>query len=72
VDPDPDPGGPKTRGSGGSGSATLLSSVLVPVSVLDNIFTHFSLLSNNPNSGTVQPKILSEFLSIEYRTGRSG
>jgi hypothetical protein len=27
VDPDPDPGGPKTRGSGGSGfgSATLLS-----------------------------------------------
>jgi hypothetical protein len=24
MDPDPDPGGPKTRGSGGSGSATLL------------------------------------------------
>jgi hypothetical protein len=23
MDPDPDPGGPKTRGSGGSGSATL-------------------------------------------------
>jgi hypothetical protein len=24
MDPDPDPGGPKTRGSGGSGSATLV------------------------------------------------
>jgi hypothetical protein len=28
VDPDPDPGGPKTRGSGGSGSATLHLTVL--------------------------------------------
>jgi hypothetical protein len=28
VDPDPDPGGPKTYGSGGSGSATLLFSSL--------------------------------------------
>jgi hypothetical protein len=26
MDPDPDPGGPKTCGSGGSGNATLLSS----------------------------------------------
>jgi hypothetical protein len=29
VDPYPDPGGPKTRGSGGSGSATLLLSLIV-------------------------------------------
>jgi hypothetical protein len=34
-----------------------LSSFLVPVSVLDNIFTHFSLLSNNPNSGTAKNTI---------------
>ncbi len=34
-----------------------LSGVLVPVSVLDNIFMHFSLLSNNPKSGTAKNTI---------------
>ncbi len=28
MDPDPDPRAPKTRGSGGSGSATLLDTVV--------------------------------------------
>jgi len=31
LDPDTDPGGPKTRGSGGSGSATLVPVVVVEV-----------------------------------------
>jgi hypothetical protein len=31
MDPDSDPGGPKTCGSGGSGSATLIQTVLLEV-----------------------------------------
>jgi hypothetical protein len=53
VDPDPDPGGPKTCGSGGSGSATLLKTIYIKIR--EFIFFKEGRKENNYNKKRKMP-----------------